>query len=100
MNEVVLNDCIKIENLIYEIRGKQVMLASDVAKLYHSETKVINQVVKRNLNRFPSDFCFQLNAEEYYNLRSQIVTSKEMKNETNHGGTRYLPYAFTEHGIR
>lgn len=93
MNELMIND-IKIENLIYEVRGKQVMLASDVAKLYQVETKVLNQAVKRNLNRFPEDFCFQLTLEEWNNLRSQIVTSSE-----EWGGIRYLPYVFTEHGV-
>lgn len=82
----------------------QVMLASDVAKLYNSETKVINQVVKRNINRFPINFCFRLTLEEYMNLKSQIVTSKnqediEERNKVTHGGNRYLPYVFTEHGI-
>ena len=87
----------EIENMIYEIRGKQVMLASDVAKLYHVETKVLNQTIKRNINRFPEEFCFQISYEELNNLilRSQIVTSSE----TNHGGVRYLPYVLTEQGI-
>lgn len=66
----------------------------DVAKLYNVETKRINEVVKRNLNRFPDDFCFQLKEEEYISLRSQFATSNIGK-----GGNRYLPYAFTEHGI-
>lgn len=60
MNEIVISDSINIEDMIFEVRGKQVILASDVAKLYQSETKVINQVVKRNIDRFPEDFCFQL----------------------------------------
>ena len=99
MLETQEKENIKIINMIYEIRGKQVMLASDVAKLYNSETKIINQVVKRNINRFPEDFCFQLTIEEALNLRSQIVTSSEERNKIAHGGTRYLPFAFTEHGI-
>ena len=99
MNEVIEKENSKIEDMIYEIRGKQVMLASDVAKLYNSETKIINQVVKRNINRFPDDFCFQLAILEWLNLRSQIVTSSEERNKIMHGGTRYLPYVFTEHGI-
>jgi len=99
MNEVIKKENTKIEDMIYEIRGKQVMLASDVAKLYNSETRIINQVVKRNINRFPSDFCFQLTISEWFNLRSQIVTSNEEKNKIMRGGTRYLPYVFTEHGI-
>lgn len=99
MLETQEKENIKIINMIYEIRGKQVMLASDVAKLYNSETKIINQVVKRNINRFPEDFCFQLTIEECINLRSQFVTSSEEHNKIAHGGTRYLPFAFTEHGI-
>ena len=86
-----------IRNLIYTIRGKQVMLDSDVAMLYHYETKKINQTVKRNIERFPENFCFQLTEEETENLRSQIVTSS-LKKES-YGGRRYLPYVFTEQGI-
>lgn len=94
MNKIIQKE--KIENLIYEVRGKQVILASDVARLYESETKIINQVVKRNINRFPENFCFQLTKEEYTFLRSQFVTLKE--NGRGHH-IKYLPYAFTEHGI-
>ena len=86
-----------IKSLIYTIRGKQVMLDSDVSMLYHYETKKINQTVKRNIERFPEKFCFQLTEDEMKNLRSQIVTSS-LKKE-NYGGRRYLPYAFTEQGI-
>ena len=86
-----------IKNLIYTIRGKQVMLDKDVAMLYHYETKKINQTVKRNIERFPEKFCFQLTEEETENLRSQFVTSS-LKKE-NYGGRRYLPYVFTEQGI-
>lgn len=82
-----------IKNLIYVIRGQQVMLDSDLAELYQVETKVFNQAVKRNMERFPKEFCFQLAREEYNSLRSQIVTSK------GKGGRRYLPYVFTEQGI-
>ena len=64
MNEVLIKEELDIKNMIYEIRGKQVMFASDVAKLYNEETRRINEVVKRNLNRFPIDFCFQLSKEE------------------------------------
>ena len=60
MNNIILNEEVRIEDMIYEVRGLQVILASDVAKLYNSETKIINQVVKRNINRFPEHFCFQL----------------------------------------
>lgn len=84
-----------VENMIFEIRGVQVMLASDVAKLYQVETRIINQVIKRNIKRFPDTFCFQLTEEEYSNLRSQFVISSE----NSHGGIRYLPYVLTEQGI-
>ena len=89
---------INIENLIYEIRGKQVMLDSDVAKLYGYETKRINEIVKRNLDRFTQEFCFQLTEIEIkliLNLKSQFATSSY----EGHGGRRKLPYVFTEHGI-
>lgn len=83
----------KIQNLIYIVRGQQVMLDSDLAMLYQVETKVFNQAVKRNLSRFPETFRFQVTKEEYEDLRSQFVTSNEK------GGRRYLPYVFTEQGI-
>ncbi len=86
-----------IKNLIYTIRGKQVMLDSDVAMLYHYPTKRINETVKRNIERFPENFCFQLVEHELENLRSQIATSSSEKE--NYGGRRYLPYVFTEQGI-
>jgi len=85
-----------IKSLIYTIRGKQVMLDSDVARLYHYETKKINQTVKRNIERFPEKFCFQLTEEEVENNWSQIVTSSI---KDKHRGKSYLPYAFTEQGI-
>jgi hypothetical protein len=81
-----------IQNKIYEIRGQKVMLDFDLAVLYEVPTKVFNQAVKRNINRFPTDFMFQLNQKEFENLRSQIVTS-------NWGGRRYAPNAFTEQGV-
>jgi len=81
-----------IESKIYLIRGLRVMFDSDLAKLYGVSTKVLIQAVKRNIKRFPVDFMFQLNKSEFVNLRSQIVTS-------SWGGRRYLPYAFTEHGV-
>lgn len=88
----------EIKNLIYTIRGKQVMLDSDVAMLYHYETKKINQAVKRNIDRFPERFCFQLTEDEFSNLRSQIVT---LNRKVNNGNVvrKYLPYVFTEQGI-
>ncbi len=73
------------------------MLDSDVAMLYHNETKKINQTVKRNIQRFPEKFCFQLNEAEIENLRSQFVTSSLEKER--YGGRRYLPFVFTEQGI-
>ena len=95
-NTLIHIDETGISNLIYTIRGKQVMLDSDLAILYQVETRVFNQAVKRNSNRFPERFRFQLSEEEYKNLRSQFVTSSE---ENTHGGRRYMPYAFTEQGI-
>ena len=83
-----------IENKIYLIRGVQVMLDSDLAELYHSETKFINRAVKRNASRFPEEFMFQLTEQEWQHLRFQSGTSSE-----GHGGRRYLPCVFTEQGI-
>ncbi|MBQ9928804.1 MAG: ORF6N domain-containing protein [Lachnospiraceae bacterium] len=87
-----------IKNLIYVIRGQQVMLDSDLAILYQVETKVLNQAVKRNLLRFPETFRFQLNKDEFTNLKSQFVTSSS-HDDNNYGGRRKLPYVFTEQGI-
>jgi ORF6N domain len=81
-----------IQNKIYEIRGHKVMLDFDLAEMYGVETKVFKQSIKRNSNRFPSDFMFTLTQKEFQDLRSQIVTS-------SWGGTRYLPSAFTEQGV-
>ena len=97
MEELELATIEEIQGMIYTIRGKQVMLDSDVANLYHYETKKINQAVKRNIERFPEGFCFQLTESELENLRSQIVTSS--LGTGNYGGRRYLPYVFTEQGI-
>ena len=84
----------EIRNLIYSIRGKQVMLDSDLASLYQVETKNLNKAVKRNIERFPASFCFQLTEEDVENLRFQIGTSS-----LSYGGRRYLPYVFTEQGV-
>jgi len=81
-----------IQNKIYEIRGQRVMLDFDLSELYEVETRTLNQAVKRNIRRFPSDFMFQLTNNELENLISQFVTSRW-------GGIRKLPYAFTERGI-
>ena len=68
MNEIIEKENISIENMIYEIRGMEVMLDSDLSKLYQVETKVLNQTIKRNINRFPESFCFQLTSEEIEEL--------------------------------
>ena len=90
-----------IENLIYTIRGKQVMLDSDVANLYQYKTKSLNLAVKRNIERFPEDFCFQLSENELESLRFQFETSKRQNTifNSSRGGRRYLPYVFTEQGV-
>ncbi|OKZ73726.1 MAG: DNA-binding protein [Clostridium sp. 26_22] len=121
INNLIVQDHLsneEIKNLIYTIRGKQVMLDSDVAMLYHYETKKINQAVKRNIERFPEKFCFQLTEEEFSSLRSQFVTLNKttvqenfedsslrsqivtLNENTGRGKHRkYLPYVFTEQGI-
>src|SRR5713226_8330546 len=92
-----------IQNRIYEIRGERVMLDRDLAALYETETKALNQAVKRNLKRFPPDFMFQLTKEEYESLRFQFETvensqpQKSLRSQivtldSGRGGTRYLPY--------
>ena len=98
MNDVKLRDEFVIENLIYEVRGKHVMLDSDLARLYEcaNGTKSINLAVNRNTDRFPADFYFQLTKEEYNNLKFQIETSDP---SNNYGGVRKLPYVFTEQGV-
>lgn len=95
-----------IQNRIYEIRGQRVMLDNDLAELYEVATKSLNLSVKRNIERFPSDFMFQLTKAEYEVLRFQIETSSaeekalRLQSETSkHGGRRYMPYAFTEQGV-
>jgi hypothetical protein len=96
-----------IQNRIYEIRGERVMLDRDLASLYETETKALNLAVKRNSKRFPRDFMFQLTKDEFEDLRFQFETLEKSDNplrlqiETSkgRGGTRYLPYAFTEQGV-
>ena len=97
MNNITLTNQINIEDLIYEIRGKQVMLDSDLAKLYNctNGTKEINQAVKRNIEKFPEDFYFMLTEQEYTNLKSQFVTSSL----NSYGGRRNTPHVFTELGV-
>ena len=90
-----------IQSKIYEIRGQKVMLDRDLAELYQVETRVLNQSVKRNIKRFPSDFMFQLTKEEFDNLMSQFATSS-LKSQfviSSWGGIRKLPFAFTEQGL-
>ena len=89
-NDLIVSEV--IEQKIYLIRAQKVMLDRDLALLYNIETKNLNKAVKRNLNRFPKDFMFQLNKNEFKNLKFQFGTSRW-------GGTRKLPYVFTEHGI-
>ena len=96
-----------IQNRIYELRGERALLDRDLAALYEVETKALNLAVKRNIKRFPADFMFQLTKEEFEGLRFQLETLKQtdnplrLQNETSkgRGGTRYLPYAFTEQGV-
>ena len=96
-NSIILKENEKIENLIYEIRGKQVMLDSDLAKLYECKngTKDINKAVNRNINKFPENYYFQLTETEYKNLKFQNETSSS----NNYGGIRKMPYVFTEQGV-
>ena len=113
-----MNDLAPIQRKIYEIRGQKVILDRDLAALYQVETRVLNQAVKRNLERFPEDFMFQLTKEEWENLRSQIVTSSDTEflrsqnvtldenwksqfvtSNSIKMGVRKMPYAFTEHGV-
>lgn len=89
----------QIEKMVYIIRQKQVMIDSDLALLYQVETKALNRAVKRNIKRFPEDFCFQLTSNEYENLRCQFGTSSLRNIDNGYGGRRTLPYAFTEQGI-
>ena len=95
MNKIVVSNDIKIENMIYEIRGKKVMLDSDLAMLFGYETKQLNRQVLRNINRFPENYCFQITDTEYISLRCQNGTLKNGRGEHR----KYLPYVFTEYGI-
>ena len=91
-----MDELAKIKSLIYEIRGVKVMLDKDLAELYHVTTGNLNKAVKRNIRRFPSDFMFQLNKTEFEQMKSDLI----FQNGTSSwGGTRKLPYAFTEQGL-
>jgi hypothetical protein len=93
-------EIVAVENAIHLVRGQRVMLDSDLAAFYGVTTKRLNEQLKRNRQRFPKDFAFQLTAEELKSLRSQIATSSlRSQNATSkQGGRRYLPWVFTEHG--
>lgn len=95
MNQLITKDNVKIENMIYEIRGKYVMLDSDVAVLFGYQTKDLNRTVRNNINRFPENYCFQLTKEEYNSLRCNFFTLKGSRGEHR----KYLPYVFSEYGI-
>ncbi len=95
-----------IQNRIFEVRGEKVMLDFDLAELYEVETRVFNQSVKRNIDSFPKDFMFQLSAKEWKNISSQILMTSPLENNSSqivmrskYRGAKYLPYAFTEHGV-
>ena len=94
-----------IHNKIYEIRGHKVMLDYEIAEMYEVETKRINEQVKRNIERFPEDFMFQLTENEWEMMRSQIMTTSDSNwsqiatSSKKHRGKSYLPFAFTEHGV-
>jgi hypothetical protein len=92
-NETTYAPIRRIEDLIFLVRGQRVMLDSDLAEVYGVSAKRLNEQVRRNLNRFPVNFAFQLTEPEWEGLRSQIATSKKGR-----GGRRYLPWVFTEHG--
>lgn len=104
MNKMIKNqEEAEIESLILSVRGKKIILDSDLAKLYGVSTKRLNEQVKRNADRFPADFVFQLTSFEFNALRSQFATSNRTNQgkypiRNTRGGRRYLPFAFTEHG--
>ena len=98
MDNIILNDDYKIEDMIYEIRGKQVMLDSDLAKLYQVETKRINEAVKNNLEKFPERFSWILTEKEWIFLRSKISTLENDMPGKGHY-RKYLPRVFTEQGV-
>ena len=102
MNNVIVKNDVKIENMIYEIRGKHVMLDSDLARLYGCKngTKSLNLAVKRHINRFPERFMFQLTKEEYSSIYSRFQIETLNKNNQKQGlNIKYLPYVFTEQGV-
>ena len=94
LSTISISSIKNIEDCIYNIRGQQVMLDSDIASLFQVEPRAVNQQMKRNIDRFPEDFCFQLNSKEFKTLRSQNVTFN-----TSTKGRKYLPYVYSEHGV-
>ena len=96
MNEVIESELINIEEMIYELDGKEVMLDSDLARLYHVETKRINEAVTRNKEKFPMRISWIISENQFQNLRSQFATSSS---DNNYGSRRYSPRVFTEQGI-
>jgi hypothetical protein len=88
-----------IQKRIYELRGQKVMLDFDLAELYETEAKRLKEAVRRNADRFPDDFMFEITRDEYDSLRTQIASSKNAEGQKGRGGRRYLPYAFTEQGV-
>lgn len=95
---LITNEDLNIKDMIYEIRGKKVMFSSDLAKLYNVETKYLNRQVKRNIERFPEDYMFQISIEEYNSSRCQNVTLNKSNNKRGYN-IKYLPFVFTEKGI-
>ncbi|MCL2557486.1 MAG: ORF6N domain-containing protein [Treponema sp.] len=98
-----MNELPNLTDKIYQIRDRQVMVDSDLAQIYQVETKRLNEAVKRNIERFPPEFMFQLTLEEYDNLKRQIATSSLRSqiatSKAGRGGRAYLPFVFTEHGV-
>lgn len=95
LSSLVIMELLVVQNKVYTLRGSKVMLDFDLAELYEIETKALKQAVRRNIERFPDDFMFELTREEYTFLRSQIVTLEKGKGRYS----KYLPFAFTEQGV-
>ena len=96
---ITLSSCAQIKDMIYTVRGRQIMLDSDLAELYEVETGALNRAAKRNEDRFPEDFRFRLTDDEYENLRCQIGISSDDLQKFSAGGRRYMPYVYTEQGV-
>ena len=96
---IALSGDAQIRDMIYTVRGQQVMLDSDLAELYEVETGALNRAAKRNEDRFPEDFRFRLTDDEHENLRCQIGISSDDLREFASGGHRYMPYVYTEQGV-